>query len=387
MSYYCPDGYELENTMCYKPCDANYQSNGNLCIPINTCPQSSQNNGPPWPQATINGTIYCGKPTEGYSRGAGYPWKFGDGLNLDDATKRCEADHGVGNCEQWGLVIYPKCASGYTNNLCCECTNNDLYEDAGNYSYLSQTGMIYNSDVTWQATDWYPFNTKTYERSGFPAAKIPDSGCPGTPPCSGNGTCSQGICICNEGYSGKDCSISNTKNCPGVPPCSNNGKCVNGVCVCNEGYGGKDCFEKITPGKCPGNPVCSGNGTCQNNICVCNSGYSGYDCSIKYVCSKNNCTNGTCTNGTCVCNPGFKGTDCSTPTNKTCKESSECKNGNCVNGICICNLGYSGTDCSQLIVPGQWGNWQIYLSIILGIIIFGFLIFLIYRLIKYYNSK
>lgn len=33
------------------------------------------------------------------------------------------------------------------------------------------------------------------------------STCPGTPQCSGNGICTQGICQCNEGFGGPTCSI------------------------------------------------------------------------------------------------------------------------------------------------------------------------------------
>ena len=56
-----------------------------------------------------------------YGRGVGYPWKFGDSLSSKDARKRCEKAHGVGNCEQYGAIIYPKCKDGYTASGCCTC--------------------------------------------------------------------------------------------------------------------------------------------------------------------------------------------------------------------------------------------------------------------------
>lgn len=34
---------------------------------------------------------------------------------------RCEADNGVGKCEKYGLIVYPKCRTGYTNDGCCIC--------------------------------------------------------------------------------------------------------------------------------------------------------------------------------------------------------------------------------------------------------------------------
>lgn len=56
-----------------------------------------------------------------YGRGEGYPWKFGDALNDGGMYSRCEADNGVGNCEKYGLIIYPKCKTGFTNSGCCLC--------------------------------------------------------------------------------------------------------------------------------------------------------------------------------------------------------------------------------------------------------------------------
>ena len=56
-----------------------------------------------------------------YGRGAGYPWKFGDGFNSNGQFRRCENDNGAGNCEKNGLIVYPKCKSGYNNFGCCIC--------------------------------------------------------------------------------------------------------------------------------------------------------------------------------------------------------------------------------------------------------------------------
>lgn len=35
--------------------------------------------------------------------------------------RRCEAAHGRGKCEKYGLVVYPKCKPGYHNVGCCIC--------------------------------------------------------------------------------------------------------------------------------------------------------------------------------------------------------------------------------------------------------------------------
>lgn len=39
-----------------------------------------------------------------YGRGAGYPWWFSDWFSNKGMIRRCEADHGKGNCEPWGAV-------------------------------------------------------------------------------------------------------------------------------------------------------------------------------------------------------------------------------------------------------------------------------------------
>lgn len=59
-----------------------------------------------------------------YGRGGGYPWKFGDGFNLDGAWRRCQNDNGWGNCEKYGEIIYPKCKDGYSPKECCLCEPN-----------------------------------------------------------------------------------------------------------------------------------------------------------------------------------------------------------------------------------------------------------------------
>jgi|688.fasta_scaffold61920_2 hypothetical protein len=57
---------------------------------------------------------------DSYGRGGGYPWKFGDGFNLDNARRRCENDNPQG-CDKYGEIIYPRCRSGYHSVECCLC--------------------------------------------------------------------------------------------------------------------------------------------------------------------------------------------------------------------------------------------------------------------------
>lgn len=61
------------------------------------------------------------------------------------------------------------------------------------------------------------------------------TGCPGA--CFGVGTCgANGICACNEGYHGADCS---RLWCP--KGCSGRGVCIEGTCACDYLWGGPDC--------------------------------------------------------------------------------------------------------------------------------------------------
>ncbi|KAG5183110.1 hypothetical protein JKP88DRAFT_132092, partial [Tribonema minus] len=55
-------------------------------------------------------------------RGAGYAWKFGDKLNENGMTSRCEKDHGKGNCQKCLAMMYPKCDAGWSASGCNLCT-------------------------------------------------------------------------------------------------------------------------------------------------------------------------------------------------------------------------------------------------------------------------
>lgn len=97
--------------------------------------------------------------------------------------------------------------------------------------------------------------------------------------CNGNGTCFDGSCLCDTGWTGADCSIPETADpCDGVT-CSGNGICLSGSCDCDDGWTGVDCSTPDTSGDPCDGITCSGNGTCVNGICDCNTGYTGTDCS------------------------------------------------------------------------------------------------------------
>ncbi|XP_051953300.1 tenascin-like [Xyrauchen texanus] len=155
--------------------------------------------------------------------------------------------------------------------------------------------------------------------------------------CGENGQCVNGACVCKEGFTGEDCSESSCLN-----NCLRRGRCVDGECMCDEPWTGFDCSELICPNDC------YDRGRCHNGTCYCDIGFTGDDCG-ELTCSNDCSGRGFCIGGRCVCNAGYSGEDCSS---LTCPNN--CKNrGSCFNGVCICDTGYHGEDCSKLSCPNN----------------------------------
>jgi len=141
-------------------------------------------------------------------------------------------------------------------------------------------------------------NSNVWELIGRPPMNLSNVGpnicrnfsfsqCPGSPPCSFYGTCdvTTGLCSCQIGYGGSDCS---QPICPGSPQCSGKGQCVTTqtppVCACQSGWTASSCSEQSTPGNCPS--TCkSPNGVFNQatGVCNCKQGWSGSDCTIPVV--------------------------------------------------------------------------------------------------------
>ncbi|XP_062849990.1 tenascin-R [Trichomycterus rosablanca] len=157
------------------------------------------------------------------------------------------------------------------------------------------------------------------------------------PQCSGHGTFSMDVCgcICDEGWTGKNCS---EPRCPAN--CSTQGLCVDGECLCNGDAGAENCSEP----RCPRD--CSGQGVCIDGECMCEEAYTGDDCSVTRC--LNDCSEqGLCVNGTCQCRPGFSGEDCS---RISCANNCSHK-GRCKDGFCVCQEGYVGDECASVAPP------------------------------------
>ncbi|XP_029930439.1 tenascin-R isoform X3 [Myripristis murdjan] len=154
------------------------------------------------------------------------------------------------------------------------------------------------------------------------------------PGCSGHGSFSFDLCgcICEDGWTGKNCS---EPRCP--DDCSGQGVCVEGECVCDRDFGGDNCSEP----RCPSD--CSGRGLCIDGECVCEESFTGEDCMVGRC--LNDCSDqGLCINGTCQCRPGYVGEDCSLV---YCANNCS-KKGVCKEGFCVCQEGFAGDDCNSV---------------------------------------
>ena len=149
--------------------------------------------------------------------------------------------------------------------------------------------------------------------------------------CSRHGICEYNFCVCDEGFTGDDCSkvtcprdecvydyIAHKQICY---QCSERGTCngFTGQCECDFPASGLSCEFTECLNKCNGKGTCDrrnqnslGFGTC---LCDLKDGipaYVGLDCSTP-ICPKQNITisdevcngRGTCVDGECVCYPGF----------------------------------------------------------------------------------
>eukprot|EP00300_Choanocystis_sp_HF-7_P041951 c8730_g1_i1.p1 GENE.c8730_g1_i1~~c8730_g1_i1.p1 ORF type:complete len:213 (+),score=21.53 c8730_g1_i1:2-640(+) len=102
--------------------------------------------------------------------------------------------------------------------------------------------------------------------------------------CSGYGTCVQGKCRCEPGYSGEFCERAIC-----LRNCGNHGQCVDGACVCHPGWQGSDCSTDTCPSHC------HFHGSCHDGTCECATGFSGQACEIEET-HKDETTNPETTN-------------------------------------------------------------------------------------------
>ncbi len=153
--------------------------------------------------------------------------------------------------------------------------------------------------------------------------------------CGPNGTCSEGACECDVGWTGDECE-TDIDDCAS-DPCQNGGTCTDGVnsyiCDCASGFSGDNCE---TQDPCYG-INCGDHGSCADGACVCTGGYSGDSCEIPPAvdpCEGVNCgDHGSCVDGSCVCVAGYTGDLCESTIDEnviTCRYNSSQSEGNCI---------------------------------------------------------
>ncbi|XP_059052631.1 integrin beta-nu-like [Achroia grisella] len=227
--------------------------------------------------------------------------------------------------------------------------------------------------------------------------------------CSGNGDCYCGQCHCDTGFNGKfcqckTCNKSNKLECGGL----NHGTCVCGKCQCEKDWSGDTCECTKSNATCiaaDSDKVCSGNGECVCGKCKCSkkngiSIYRGEYCESCPSCLNPLCAyaepclscyvNGSC-KPTCeiVTNDGvenFNGTDnavvCWKRFNDRCDYKYTYTMTN--NDLSTIVLVIHDTQCTE-VTTARFMN--VGLSVVICILIFGFIMILCYKIGQVISDK
>lgn len=201
------------------------------------------------------------------------------------------------------------------------------------------------------------------------ALEAPPQPCPANCSFPEGGFCDvgSGVCFCNRGWQGSDCSEELPCR---VANCSGHGTCVRGSCQCELGSYGDACELNTCPHHCHAS---AGRGHCVLGTCACEHGWSGASCSSRpmgsclvdahgLVCSGH----GTCdVEGACTCfHAEYTGADCSlyapplTTNEDACAkdgagrvcggpERGRCPEGDTDTAKCECKAGFSGIACAS----------------------------------------
>lgn len=273
------------------------------------------------------------------------------------------------------------CNAGFSGANCARaCDGGSISPCSGHGTCSQDTGKCacFNSSVFGY---WGGRNCSTCDvlyNSGDCTVQCPISSVDLTRPCSGRGTCFEGLCACPTGYCGDACELSESlgqcgdqcllgqygatcsSDCPGMNAarsyvCSANGVCSQGktgtgLCRCFNGYWGANCS-----GTCPGGATtpCSNLGQCSESTgtCQCFVGYALSDCSGKCPGGPSNVcyNNGVCNSqALCECLSGYVGTDC----------SQQCPGGfaNPCTGHGTCSVTTGLCTCSSTATSGFWSG-------------------------------
>ena len=201
-------------------------------------------------------------------------------------------NNGVWVNNTWGTDGYCKCNTGFGGPNC------SMTQEEANAQYCNDGGI-------WKSSMNGGFCKCTNDLGGRYCTETVDK------TCSGKGTWKEATdtreaycdCYMNKGY-GPDCSLTYSEMEKG-DTCSNNGRWYNGRCMCKDGYTGDDCSI-----------------TCQHSIefsgidgyCTCDAGWAGEGCDVL---EKDHCVNGVWNTQAkhCLCENGWIGESCDIPAN------------------------------------------------------------------------
>jgi Notch-like protein len=174
------------------------------------------------------------------------------------------------------------------------------------------------------------------------------------------GTCTDSVCVCDEGYEGASCDV-NSDDCLG-DPCGMYGNCTDGpssfTCACESGYNGTLCNEDVDD--CAAEP-CGMYGSCTDAganafNCSCNMEYAGVTCTENAdgYCGGIACGDmGTCSEeNVCECMTGYTGASCDEDVDDCAADPCGMYGASCVDaGVndfnCTCITGYQGELCDE----------------------------------------
>uniref|UniRef100_A0A3Q3GNK6 Delta-like 2 homolog (Drosophila) n=1 Tax=Labrus bergylta TaxID=56723 RepID=A0A3Q3GNK6_9LABR len=185
-----------------------------------------------------------------------------------------------------------------------------------------------------------------------------------------HGSCQQPWqCSCEPGWGGRFCD-KDLFVCSQQQPCQNGATCVmedsgEYMCLCPEGFHGRDCHLKTGPchqrrSPCKNGGLCEdADGFAEKLMCRCLAGFTGAHCEIDVDdCQMKPCANGaTCLDGvnrfSCLCPAGLTGRFC-TVNLDDCASRPCLNDGRCLDlagGFhCICKPGYIGTTCETVLI-------------------------------------
>ncbi|CAL1534930.1 unnamed protein product, partial [Lymnaea stagnalis] len=338
---HCVDDYLNNQLSCV--CQEGYKKDaGGNCVEDVTCqPNPCQNSG----TCFKDGQLLRCACAEGY-----------EGANCQHNINDCDPNP----CQNGGVCLDLEPAPSSGNKFTCQCNSDtygdvcldsqDICEEALNpcNKNHSQCLDLYRDYICLCDQGYYGKNCT--ESSNLLCKSFP---------CQHGGTCLQShdsfVCQCGPGYTGPVCA-STVDHCSPAP-CLNGATCISHdqgySCTCASGYHGDQCQAKSN--LCSIIDPCQGNGSsCNDSLgsitCSCGTGYSGDYCQDR-VCLPTSCENlGTCLTSVsgimCICSPGYEGARCEL-------RSEECVNKNCTDGA-TCVSGSEGLKCQCL--DGRFGD-------------------------------